>query len=396
MMCVAKLEGSARPRFLVLLFGEFEYDGRAQRMLKILKTLGDVLLVDVSSEDVQHAQEPEGIRRMRVRLPKRAGKVTKHLKFWWATIRAAQQESPALVVAENYFTTLPGWIAAKLCKAKLCYDAYELIIPDPTRRGLRELFWYCCERWVVRRADLVIAANEERARIMAQHYGLNQEPLIMHNIPHVSNEYVVKEDVLQRFPELKKRGPEDVLVLYQGNVSLNRGLKRIVEAMHYLPANWRLIIVGDGPDLDRLREQARVLESAGRFATIGRVPYRLLPHITRLADVGIVTYPFQGLNNIYCAPNKIFEYAQGGLPVVATNQPPLRRWVERYGIGKLISEHDTPKRIAEAIKEVVENKAQYAKALVRFLEDHRWEDEAERVRTGILHTLAKLRGEAHP
>ena len=94
----------------------------------------------------------------------------------------------------------------------------------------------------------------------------------------------------------------------------------------------------------------------------------------------------QGLNNIYCAPNKLFD-APAGLPVVATDQPPLRRLLENYGIGRLIGEHDSPEQIAEVIREVAENKKTYVKALTRFLTDHRWEEETERVREAIVSIL---------
>ncbi len=297
-----------------------------------------------------------------------------------------------VVVAENFFTALPGWISARHCKSLLIYDGYELIIPDSTRRmSKRDRFWYLLERWTVRRADLVIAANDERARLMAEHYCLNRTPVVMRNIPASTNTKARKEDVLQQFPVLSRRTADEVLIIYQGDISLSRGIDRFVRALTYLGPEYRMVIVGGGPDLDRLREIGRPLESEGRLVMLGRVEHRLLPLITAVADVGVVTYPFQGLNNIYCAPNKLFECARAGLPVVATNQPPLRRSVENYGIGRLIGEHDSAEETARAIREVAENKSQYGKALGRFLEDHRWEDEAERVRAAIVSILTESR-----
>jgi len=251
----------------------------------------------------------------------------------------------------------------------------------------RDRFWYLLERWVIQRADLVIAANEERAHLMAKHYNLSQNPVVMRNIPAFSKPAISKEDVLRRFPMLSRNRPDEVLVLYQGDVSLSRGIDRFLQAFSYLGPEYRMVIVGGGQDLERLREIGQPLESEGRLVTLDRVEHQILPSITAVADVGIVTYPFQGLNNIYCAPNKIFEYAQAGLPIVATDQPPLRRLVENYGIGKLVGEHDSTENIAYAIRDVAENKNEYVKNLGRLLEDYRFEEEAERVKVAITNII---------
>lgn len=381
-----------RPSFLVLLYGTLEYDGRAQRMLEVLKELGLVTLVDVADQGVDQTDAAAGVRRVQVCLPKRANKISKHILFWWAALRVAQRIKPSVVVAENFFTTLPGWISARYCKSKLVYDAYELIIPDSScPMSKRDRFWYLLERWTVRRADLVIAGNEERASLMVEHYCLKQMPTVMHNIPMCTKARARTEEILRRFPVLFRRTADEVLILYQGDVSLSRGIARFVQALAHLGPEYRLIIIGGGPDLERLKAIGEPFEREGRFVMLGRIPHRQLPAITVVADVGIVTYPYQRLNNIYCAPNKLFEYAQAGLPVVATDQPPLRRLVENYGIGRLIGEHDSPQQIAEAIREVAENKSTYVKALGGFLADHRWEHEAERVREAILSVLADKR-----
>jgi glycosyltransferase involved in cell wall biosynthesis len=378
----------SKPIFLALLYGTLEYDGRVQRMIEILQRMGDVTVADVADQEMKHSEKTIEAHRVQIQLPKLPGKITRHLYFWQAISRLAMQAKPSVVIAEDYFTSFPGWLSAKLCGARLVYDAHELIIPDPgTSMTKRERFWYLLEKWTVYRADLVIAANEDRASIMAEHYQLKQVPTVMRNIPSRNERGSEDGSALNQFPALTRRTADEVLVLYQGDVSLNRGIGRFVEAMRYLPSKFRLVVAGDGPDLNRLKEQARALEQDGRFTSLGRVPRHLLPDISRLAEVGIITYPFQGLNNIYCSPNKIFEYAQAGLPVVATNQPPLRKWVESYSIGELVGEHDSPEQMARMIQQVAENKSKYADALPVFLEDNRWENEAERVKGAIVSIL---------
>jgi len=379
------------PRFLVVLFGTLEYDGRAQRMIEVLASMGEVLLVDIvpavrgSGDEYQRGQ----IQRHRVDLPHNLGKLGRHLRFWLEVIRVARRYKPTVVVAEDFFTTFPAWLVAWMGKSHLIYDAYELIIPEKGRKmSPRDAFWYYLERWVVPRADLVIAANPERARLMAEHYGLRRTPEYMRNIPPQRPlDPSIHAEIIRRYPALARKNAEDRIILYQGDVSLERGLARFVQALAYLRPNYRLIVAGDGPDLGRLKELGEAWKKEGRFATLGRVPHALLQAVSIRADVGIVTYPYEGLNNIYCAPNKLFEYAQAGLPVIATDQPPLKALVSEYRIGGVISRDDAPADIAGALQHLVERREYYRANLSRFLEAHRWEDEAARLRRAIEHML---------
>lgn len=387
-MISRKKKNVNNPHFLIILFGTLEYDGRAQRMIEILTGLGRVTLVDIKPSVEISGKAIAGIKRFPVAISPTSSKSTRHLRLWRVALHTAWKYQPDIVVAENFFTTFPGWLAAKMTRALLVYDAYELIIPEPGKpMSHRDRFWYLCERWTVKRANLVIAANPERANLMAEHYGLAQTLEYMRNLPPQRSQIPV-DDIVQTYPALARRDEAERIILYQGDVSLNRGLSRFVAAMAHMPSSYRLVVAGDGPDLPRLQELTTDLTSQGRFAALGRVPNYLLPTITAQADVGIVTYPYEGLNNIYCAPNKLFEYAQAGLPVISTDQPPLKAMVEKYDIGKLLGRDDGPMEVADALRNIAEHKGWYCDRLSDFVSAHTWHDEAARVRRCIEQVLA--------
>lgn len=367
--------------FLIILFGTLDYDGRVKRMIEVLRELGPVTLVDIDTDKKKAGGSYEGVDRIRVVLPLNAGKFNRHLRFWLTSLRQALRVKPGIVVAEDYFACFPGWLAAKSTRAMFAYDAHELIIPEAGKKmSLRGRFWYLLERWAVKRANLVIAANEDRAQFMADHYGLSVVPEVMRNIPPGGHLPPDPEKALQSYPALARRNHEDRIILYQGDVSLSRGLGRFVDALEFLPKCYRLVVAGGGHDLEKLCSMAGRFSKEGRFVALGRIENQMLPAITALADVCIVCYPYQGLNNIYCAPNKLFEYAQAGLPVVATDQPPLRKAVETHGIGELVCENFSPVQIALILQKVVNDKIQYQKQLAAFLDANKWQDEAEGVR----------------
>lgn len=360
-------------------------------MIEVLNTLGDVSLVDIAYSEPAGTEffESGGVRRVRVNLSPAVGKVTRHLRLWYAVLREAWRRQPEVVVAEDFFTTLPGWLASRMARSRLVYDAHELIIPgEGERLSRRDRFWYSLERWVAPRSDLVIAANPERAALMAEHYGLERQPESMRNIPSPRQSGRSRDDITHVYPALARRDSTDRVLLYQGDVSVARELDRFVEALAHLPGEYRLIIAGAGPDLERLKTLGQPWASEGRFSTLGRVPIDLLPAVTASADVGIVAYSFAGLNNFYCAPNKVFEYAQAGIPVIATGQPPLRALVEPHGIGLLIGRDERPEDVARVVADLFEDIASFRAPLADFVSAHRWEDEATRVRDRIRESTA--------
>lgn len=358
-------------KILVILYGDIDFDGRVKRILEIAQSLGDVYLIDAAIRPASTSNHTD-YEHQRVVLQKTWSPGRRHLTFWRFVLDQARIWRPDLIFAEDFFTTLPGWLAAKRSAAKLVYDAHELMVPESGKpMSRRQRFWYTLESFVVPRANLVIAANPERAEIMAEHYRLKCSPTYMRNIPEpreVTSEQ--RKAALQTYPMLQRTSSDDRIILYQGDVSLSRGLDRFVEALNYLPSNTRLVIAGAGPDLGRLVDLAKDHIKNGRFVALGRVSFDTLPAVTQLADIGIVTYPYDGLNNIYCAPNKIFEYVQAGLPVISTDQPPLKKLNDSYKIGNLVTKDMKANEIAKLIHHITPFNEAFSENRTNLLKDY--------------------------
>lgn len=155
---------------LFILYGDSDFDGRAKRMLEMAEFFGPVAILDASVNPLEADHEPG---RRRAVSQSHWGAARRHMVFWAQAIREVFRLRPDVVYAQNFFSTLPAWVAARLTGVRFIYDAYELIVPEPGRKFLfHDRFWYLLERLTVPRADLVIAANRERAEIMAEHYQL--------------------------------------------------------------------------------------------------------------------------------------------------------------------------------------------------------------------------------
>jgi glycosyltransferase involved in cell wall biosynthesis len=252
----------------------------------------------------------------------------------------------------------------------------------------KEWLFYCLERFVVPRTDLIIAANPERAAVMQQHYRLSSMPTVVRNIPPLPVRQLTDEQVLDRYPELKKEHPEDIHVVYMGDIDLRRGLSVLLECAALLPARFKLVFVGAGPDLARVRDLASK-SIHRRLRVVGSVPHVLVFDVIRQTDVGFVSYPMSGINNILCASNKVFEYAQAGLPMVSTCQPTIKALFDEHPVGRLVGCDGelTSGGVADAIVDLAGRKEYYRENLRRLVASKTWEKEAER----LLHAVEEVR-----
>jgi hypothetical protein len=363
-------------RVLAGVFNSIEHDGRVQRASEAESEIAEVTVASVASGTEYRNHH---FTNVRIGVPAKAGPLA-HLCFWlkfWVHARACR---PDIVHAHDFFMALPGWIAAKITGAKFVYDAHELITPESgVAMSRRDKFWYLLERCIVGRADLVIAANHERARLMRDHYGLPAIPLVVDNIPPVPLSVLSDEDVRQRYPALARRRTDECLVVYQGDIDVGRGIDQFVQALRLLPDHFRMIMIGGGPDLGRFEAEARSGMS-DRLSVLGRVPRDVLHDLLRQCDIGIVTYSDRGQNNLFCAPNKVYEYAQAGLVLMCSDNPVLNRILSEHKIGEAAKgEHE----IATALARLHANLADFRREITSFLRARQWSSEAARLREAL-------------
>jgi glycosyltransferase involved in cell wall biosynthesis len=371
-----------RHKMLMAVYNPIDFDGRVKRACEALAIDYDLTLLCLRGSGQYHSDRFEILRTP---LATGFGSIGRLLVFWLAFLRAALRLRPDCVYANDFFLPVPGWVAARLVRARFVYDAHELIIPTAGQRMTpKEWLFYRLERWAVRRADLVIAANAERASVMQEHYGLTAAPIAVRNIPPAPRSRFGDSEVLDRYPGLRRSLPDDVHVIYMGDINLGRGLAVLFEALPFLPACFKIIFVGNGPDLGALRALAAKADE--RLRVIGPVPHAEVYDVVRQADIGFISYSMRSINEILCAPNKVIEYAQAGLPMVATCQPTIRSIFNAYPMGVLVGcgGEMTPRAVAGALIDVASARNGYASALGIFLKEHTWEKEA----TGLLQAAA--------
>lgn len=367
-----------RNTILVGLFNPIDVDGRVKRACDALAREHDVTLLCLQGQGLYTSDRYAIVRTNPTR---RYGRIWRVLSFWVTFIRMARRMRPDIVYAHDFYLPFGGWLAARLSGARYVYDAHELIVPTNGHFVSRAEGWfYRLERLIARRIDLIIAANPERAEVMREHYRLRATPVHVRNTPPTPVGGFADADVLSRYPGLRRADAGDVHVVYMGDMLLARGLGVLVDSLPFLPAHFKLVFVGNGPDLEEMRRRAAA-RTDDRLRVIGPVPHAEVFDVVRQGDIGYVSYSMLTMNELLCAPNKVIEYAQAGLPMVSTCQPTIRNIFAAHPMGRLVGcgEPVSPKEVAEALVAVAAERERYAPEFGRFLQANTWEMEVERL-----------------
>ena len=123
-------------------------------------------------------------------------------------------------------------------------------------------------------------------------------------------------------------------LLYQGAVNIGRGIHEMIDMLQFLP-DCRLVVAGDGDLLEEMKTYAATLPWHDRVVFLGRVQPDRLRALTAQATLGLCLLEDLGLNYRYSLPNRIADFAQAGVPILATNFPEIARILSQYGTGNL-------------------------------------------------------------
>ena len=136
---------------------------------------------------------------------------------------------------------------------------------------------------------------------------------------------------------------------------MGRGIELMIHSMVYLPSVYQLMIVGGGDVEASLKELAVNLGVANRIEFTGKLTPETLAGqhgITAKAMLGLSLEEDLGLNYRYALPNKLFDYLQARVPVLVSDLPEMRKIVEKYKVGEVLSAHErTPEELANRIWE---------------------------------------------
>ncbi len=350
-------------KVLTVVYDDILTDPRASKFKKSLSELYSVTTLSLALIDGERVPGDYAYKS-------KGGRFVKLFMFWFCIIKVCMRVRPDIIVAHNYYVVFPCMLVSKIFKAKFVYDSYEFYVPQRgVKFPLRSYFFFYQEYLSIKKADLVFSANRERARLMKGVYRLRTLPIPILNTP-----------ISQSATDIKQKDTETFMIVYEGVMALGRHLAFLMDILRFLPDNYSIKFIGNGPDFEKLKEMADKHPNKDRITFVGRLSTsEIMPQLA-MCDLGFVGYSYEGLNNIYCSPNKIYEYPAAGIPFISTNHSPIYSITHDYHICEFFNpQKDSAEDIARNIIEMSQRMGYYKELIPKFNADHTWKAESEKV-----------------
>lgn len=260
-------------------------------------------------------------------------------------------DTQALVWIGNMETAL-SLDPQRLCKRKFVLNVLELY---------DEHTLY--DRWLkkyIHEASIVISCEKHRAAIMQSRYRLAEIPVVIPNKP-----YETKVEGETSDCDISNVIKSHFTIVYQGMISKDRPLENVARALSLIgDSNNVFLIMGECSEY--YKDEIRAIYSNVVFTGFVPAPQHLC--YTQYCNIGIANYDISSLNNIFCAPNKIYEYAKFGIPMLCSTNIALEESVGVSNAGLCIDFKDV-EIIADAIRNIIKEYDCYSQNAIAFYND---------------------------
>lgn len=361
---------------LMVLYGPLESDARVLRTLSVFRKMQ--IPVELVSCNTKAGFQLDGVELSDI--PIKVG-IKGFLKFtaFSLLLYLKRKNEVGLVYLNDYFSVVPGLLVSYMKRKgmTIIYDAHELILSCNKYPQSRKLQFFCwVEKRLAKRVNITVEANKERMDLFRKQYGLENVSYVMNisNVKYAPQERTAQDGTFK--------------IVYQGVMAKKRRLDFFLDGLKNLPENIRLMYIGDGDGLPELKEKAKDMGLEDRVEFVGRVANAEMMKMLATCHVGIISYPLSDYNNIYCSPNKIFEYSAMAMPFISTNQPFICEVQDKYQIGRTFKFMDVVSFTEELMK-IYNHYNSYLQGFERFLSDYSYEGEMRRLEEIIANTIGK-------
>jgi glycosyltransferase involved in cell wall biosynthesis len=255
----------------------------------------------------------------------------------------------SIFVGHDMHGLLPAKLLASYHKRPLVYHCHDFAEEErllPSGSKVVRTF----ERRYARTADIVIAPDADRSKVMVKQLHLQHQPVIVANAP--LKRPLIKSEVLQQAITAKGRHFDEI-VFRQGRIGVGHAIEATLHSIPFWKdRRWGFAIMGlgDASYIDKLILGARALGVEDQFVVLPPVSYDQVSAFTPAADLGHALYEPIHINNVHIttASNKIMEYMEAGLPLLVSDTPSLRAHIQQYKCG-IVADEQSPGSIAAAI-----------------------------------------------
>ena len=306
---------------VILFLGDFFRDARCMNM-------ADSIIDDAQELIIIHSGNGSETYRgkMIYHLSLPSSGIYKYWKFYRESQKLLQSISPRNIIAGDLYS-LPS--AASQSPPNLIYDSREIYtqLAGLNESPIKQKFWNFIEKINIKKASIVVVTADSDSEVLKSIYG--EIPcIILKNFPAKKNLPTSPIDLHSKL-NIPHSAP---IFLYQGMLHKGRGIEQVLPLLEKFDDS-HYVVLGSGPFKVDFESEAKKCGVRNRVHCLGSIPYSELMNYTISATIGFSLIEPLSQSYEHALPNKIFEYAAVGLPVVATDLSEMKKAITEYNLG---------------------------------------------------------------
>lgn len=221
-------------------------------------------------------------------------------------------------------------------------------IYDPSRSTSPHKKWYLKKvlKWVLGKSDHIVAQSSDTKKNAIKYYNPNKE---IHIIPLTYQSY----DFQNIDREKLNLDTNKIYTISIGRLVKRKGFDFLIKGIASLKdKNIHSLIIGDGPEMDNLKNLAKELKVDNQIHFLGRIISKKKFQYLSNSDIYILSSMHEGFGIV------LQEAMQVGLPILATDNGGQIDIVKNNENGYLFKFGDI-ERFQKAFKKIIENKNKF-------------------------------------
>lgn len=312
-------------KVIIAFLGNAKYDARCINMANSLFNNGFKVII-IDEEDPEN--ENLGSNSFEVRHVKTLRK-SGFIRYWnyhCKLQKIARQVKPDIFISADLFSL--AVCSNQNINCLKIYDSRELYskLTSLVGKPIKQLFWSFFERKYYKNVNKVLVSAEKDREFLISRFGYKDIQLIF-NFPNIQKK-TSKINLCHKFNISEKKK----IFLYQGAIQIGRGIEEMISLLNYFE-DCVACIVGDGEHKREIIKLSEKLKISNRVFYTGKISYNELISVSKQADIGFSL--IQPLSDSYkqALPNKLFEYGLAGTPVIASDFPEMKYYINKYKLG---------------------------------------------------------------
>ena len=338
---------------VIIFWGNPLYDGRCMNMInQIVEKKITLKVLGVGDKELSLDGEGYQIKLLSKKSLKNS--IIKYPKFFREVKKFISINKPNFIIASDLYSMVP---AAQIKKnnQRLIYDSRELYtkLGGLKNKPYIQKIWSYFEKKYIYTVDCTIVNAKPDEEFLLSLYG-QIKTVLMKNMP--GTHFFKNTNSINIKKELCIDSNQNIL-LYQGKFHNGRGIRFVIRILPKIK-NATLLLIGDGPMKKSYIETAQYYNVAEKVFFLDAVPYSDLPRYAESASIGLsiirpITKSYEN-----ALPNKLFEYAASGLPIICSELKLMKKTVNDLGSGIAIN-HLKENEFIRAYANILNNRNKY-------------------------------------